>query len=393
LLLLDGTEEADDLAAVLRTRGGCGVLVTSRARKDALAERQDVRPLVIDEAVKLLQAWGGDWAADEKAARRICELVGGLPLAVRLVGRYLNETPETATEYLKWLETAPFEALDPDEEHRRLESVPWLLERSLEQVNQQARDVLALVGRLALAPFSQEVVVKVLQLDTASLKRALRQLTGYGLLLRSDDYYEVSHALIHTYARERLAVPDEVSRRLVDYYIELAKTESKKESKGYHRLDTERAHVMRVLAGCDERGEWEAVIKLMKAIEDYLRFQGYWTERRMAVDLGLTAAQRLQDRGEQANCIKALGDVHISLSEYEQARQSYQEARPIYAQIGDRYSYAASSAHLGLVFQGLEKMDQARQYLSEAVAIFEEIKSPHADLVRRWLAELGEGGG
>jgi len=30
LLLLDGTEESDDLAAVLAVRGGCGVLVTSR---------------------------------------------------------------------------------------------------------------------------------------------------------------------------------------------------------------------------------------------------------------------------------------------------------------------------------------------------------------------------
>ena len=40
LLVLDGTEDTDDLRAVLDVRGGCGVLVTSRARQDALAERR-----------------------------------------------------------------------------------------------------------------------------------------------------------------------------------------------------------------------------------------------------------------------------------------------------------------------------------------------------------------
>jgi tetratricopeptide (TPR) repeat protein len=76
------------------------------------------------------------------------------------------------------------------------------------------------------------------------------------------------------------------------------------------------------------------------------------------------------------------------LAEYEQARARYEEARPIYAQIGARYGYAATLAYLGLTYRGLEETDKARQHLSEAVALFEEIKSPHADLVRQWLGEL-----
>ena len=55
LLILDGAEEAADLRTVLDVRGGCGVLVTSRARKDALAARQDVEPLETADAVDLRQ--------------------------------------------------------------------------------------------------------------------------------------------------------------------------------------------------------------------------------------------------------------------------------------------------------------------------------------------------
>jgi hypothetical protein len=93
LLLLDGAEDADDLPAVVEVAGGCSVLVTSRKRKDAVDERQDIQPLPTGEAVKLLRAWGKGQAADTRAAEQICEIVGRLPLAVRLVGKYLKPPP------------------------------------------------------------------------------------------------------------------------------------------------------------------------------------------------------------------------------------------------------------------------------------------------------------
>lgn len=58
LLLLEGSENADDLDAVLQVCGGCGVLITSRRRTDAPdhQERCDLDPLPLDEAVELFQA-------------------------------------------------------------------------------------------------------------------------------------------------------------------------------------------------------------------------------------------------------------------------------------------------------------------------------------------------
>lgn len=102
LLILDGAEKADNLRAVLAIRGQCGVLVTSRVHQDALVTWQNISPLSLDDSVGLLQAWGGQWAADEDIVRQICQLLGGLPLAVRLVGRYLAQHEEEAADYLAW---------------------------------------------------------------------------------------------------------------------------------------------------------------------------------------------------------------------------------------------------------------------------------------------------
>ncbi|GAK58427.1 hypothetical protein U27_05401 [Candidatus Vecturithrix granuli] len=99
LLILDGAEDADNLPRVLDICGTCGVLITSRSKKDAGADRQDIAPLQTAEGVELLRKWSGNPIGAESIVTRIYELVGGLPLALRLVGRYLHQTGEPALEY------------------------------------------------------------------------------------------------------------------------------------------------------------------------------------------------------------------------------------------------------------------------------------------------------
>jgi hypothetical protein len=98
-------------------------------------------PLRLEQAVQLLQAWGGECASHEGSARQICELVGMLPLAVILAGRYLAHCSQLAEDYLAWLETTPLEALNMGE--RQDQSIPLLIERSLVQVSKLSQKFLA----------------------------------------------------------------------------------------------------------------------------------------------------------------------------------------------------------------------------------------------------------
>jgi len=398
LLFLDGAEQADDLRLVLDVRDRSGVLVTSRSHKDAPAGRQDIPPLPLEQAMNLLRAWGGVRARDESAARKICELVGGLPLAVRMVGRYMYERGEDAPDYLTWLEQTPLQALDHGK--RRQESVRVLLEHSLAQVSSPSQEVLPVVGLLALAPFSREVVAVALELNAGEVGRPLGELVSYGLLHREVDRYQVSHALIHTYARECCPPPKKAAGRIAAYYDEFVRQQEGQGLEGYALLEAERPHWMRSLLVCVERGEWQAARSLARVVDNYLDLSGHWTDRVSAVRAGLESARQLGERRDEGAFLGNLGLAYAALGETRRAIENYEQALAISREIGDRRGESTHSWNLGLVYEKLGKLGIAVQFMQFTVDFERELRHPDAEqdaaqleeLRARWTAMQGEEG-
>ncbi len=408
LLVLDGAEQADDLPQVLAVGNRCGVLITSRRCEETDGERQDIPPLSLDEATSLLQTWDGARGIDEVTAQRVCELIGGIPLAIRLAGHYLAMQQETVTDYLDWLQETPLAALDHNQGYEA--SVHLLLERSLAQMSEATQQVLAVVSLLSLAPFWQEVIAEGLAVGVqggllATVQKifkqkpeqsrpevslALDELVNYGLLRWVGRRYEVSHAMIHTYARQHLTSPAQALGRLVTYYTTLAGEQILLGLDGYATLDAERPHLMGVLAACVEQEDWEAAYSLAAAIEDYLDLRGYRTERLIANQTGLLATRKLGRRHNEGAWLGNLGLAYSDIGQVEQAIKYYKEALTVAREIGDRRGEGNSLGKLGLAYRDLEQVHQARQYLERSLAIFEEINSPSADMVRDWLAEFEE---
>ncbi len=362
LLFLDGTEDTDDLLLIQKITGRCGVIVTSRKKRDAAAERQDIESLDPDEAVKLFMAWGKQ-AGNETTSRRICELVGGLPLAVRLAGRYIAETGETAEEYLEFLEETPLDALNQGD--RKLESVTMLLKSIIEQISESSRNILALCGVLAFSPFSRKLV------ETASetqIKHPLNELINYSLVTLSGEHYKLSHAMIHTFARNRLTPPDGVTKRLISYYTAFANKQT--ESTSFKKLDAERTHIIAILHKCTD---YQAVLNLIWSIKDYCMFQGYWNDFLSALNYGITASRNLKNLREEANCIYVIGDVHRLLDEYKEACIRYEEAYIIYKQIEDRLGEANCIHALGDIHIRLSEYEQGRTRYENAHIIYKKI--------------------
>jgi len=387
LLFLDGTEDADNLGAVLAVRGShCGVLVTSRKSDDAPNEWQDIRPLETAQAVELLQAWGKQYATDLPAASEICKLVGGLPLAIRFVGRYLARKKQPAPKYLLWLQAQPLRALDQGQ--RREQSVPLLLERSLQQVSEIAQQALAMIGLLALSPFDSAVVAAAFDLPLFEAENLLGELVSYGLLSPNDSpptpysllptpaLYQVTHALIHTYARAQLTPPPEVTARVAEYYTALAETESANGLPGYRRLDTERAHLLRVLTGCHERGEWDAVQRLVWAVgthDGYLIMQGHMTERHTLLETGLAAARQGGNQYNEAAFLDMLATNHRSMGRVTAAITLYEQALVIDKARGDKQGQGVFLGNLGNAYSNLGQVDKAIEFYQQALLISREI--------------------
>lgn len=374
LLLLDGAENADDLHTVLDVVENCGVLVTSRSRADAGPVWQDIPPLPECEALRMLRQWAGEYARDESTARQICALIGCLPLAVRLVGRYLSQQHEPATEYITWLETTPLEALD--QRQRRQESVPVLLEKSLAQAGVEAREILGVVGLLALAKFERKPVAAALDCPIETLRKPLSELVNYGLLQRSGEYYEVTHALIYTYTRERMLPAAETLRRLVDYYTALTGEQQALGLPGYQRLTGERVHLLQVLCACADNEEWKMADRLAWALSgenSFLDLQGLWVDFVMVRKIGVQAAQMLHNRRSEGGHLGNLGITYRDLGYYQEAIVCYEQALIIARETGNRRGEGIILGNLGIVHRDLKRIPEAISYCEQALIIAREI--------------------
>ena len=166
-------------------------------------------------------------------------------------------------------------------------------------MSEQAQAAFGVAGILALAPFAADAVAAALDITPGAANRALGELVDYGLLLRPDDSYQVTHALAHSYARTQAAPGADVINRLAMYYAALAEAESAKGLAGYAVLDSQRAHIVAVQAAALKAEQWDAVRQITWNVEDYLDLQGYWTDRITVVQAGLDAARAAGDRYDE----------------------------------------------------------------------------------------------
>lgn len=371
LLLLESAEEADDLGAVLQVAGSCGVLVTTRRHWATGAAVQEVGKLPPSSGLALLHAWAGRYADNDQAAQELVRLLDGLPLALILVGSYLAGSRQPAGEYAQWLHEAGLAALHFGGQPH--ESVPLLLRHSLEQVSTGAQQAFGVAGVLAFAPFSAEPVAAALELSLPAARRLLAELVDYGLLLRPDDHYQVTHTLAHSFARMEAAPAVEGIGRLAVYYAAVAEAESKRGLAGYAILDRERAHLVAVQAAALAAEQWNTVRRTTWAVEDYLDLKGYWTERIIVVQAGLDAARATGVQYDEAEFANRLGHVYRDLGEPRRAIELYDQKLAISRQIGNRRGEAVALGSLGVVYADLGEIHHAIELYEQTLAIAREI--------------------
>ena len=302
---------------------------------------------------------------------RICQLLGGWPVGLRIAGRYLSSTGGNAAEYVEWLEQAPFQELG-DGEHQQ-ENAALLLRRSMAQVNDDARLILGMAGCLAFAPLAAAPAAAVLGDDTRRAGKALGQLVRYGLLERKEERWQTSHALIHTYARTELALSTDALKRLAKWYIAFCRAASAEGVQGYARLDKERAHCLRLLESCLESQLWQEVQALVGAISVYLDRQGWWTEQLAAVEMNLKAARLAGDRNDERWCLNELGCTCYKRGEYDKSIAWFEQSLPIDRELGDRQGEGVTLNNMAAIYQQQGKYEPALQTYRQCLSITREI--------------------
>ncbi len=335
LLVLDGAEEAQNLEQVLAVSGSCAVLVTSRRRSDATDPvlLLDLPRLPQDEAVAVVQAWQAQRRADEAVAARICQLVGGLPLALRLAGSYLALHPDEGEEYLAWLKEDLLGALDQGSSSRK--SVPILLERGVARLRPEAQAVLRLVGLLAPAPFARELVAGVLEFAHTAARRALEEVVDYGLLVRVGASYEVSHPLIHTFARQVLLAGKEATQQaalVARLVMVLAEHFPEIDHPNWEACERLVPHIQAVAAHLEQQRTAQAeAAALFDQAGRYLQERARYEQAALLLQRAL--AIREQELGashpDTASSLNILAELYRAQDKYAEAEPLFQRALAI----------------------------------------------------------------
>lgn len=367
LLVLDGTEETDDLDAVLAVAGSCGVLITTRQRQQAPDTWQNVAQLSYEDSRALLRSWAGQYAADDDAAGEIVHLLGGLPLALALTGRYLAQQQQPAAEFAAWLQEEGLTTLHFAA--RSHKSIPLLLRRSLDQVSSIAQDAFGVAGVLALAPFERDEIAAALDLKPGAAVRALGELVDYGLLLHTADGYNVSHALAHTYARTHAPPDPQAVERLAWHYSAWVQKESFHGLAEAGRLDRQRAHIVAVQAAALSREQWMPVIALAWSLRTYLDLRAHTVDRVRVMQAGLDAARAAGIRRDEEAFLNSLGLAYVAQGSFQQGIDLFQQRLKLAKQWADLSGQQIAFSNLGTAYAALGQYPRAVFYFKRVLKL------------------------
>ncbi|MFE7836411.1 BTAD domain-containing putative transcriptional regulator [Streptomyces sp. NPDC057474] len=440
LLVLDDANGEAQIRPLLPGSATCGVLVTSRARLGGLvgALRTDLDVLDDARGLELLTRVTGpertpDDPRERAAARRIVELCGGLPLALRIAGARLatrrHWTPSVLAERLA-------------DEHRRLDelSVGDLEVRaglglSYQALDECARRVLRRIATLGSADVAVWTVAALSGTPEDEAEEILERLLDAQLIncpgtdQVGQPRYRL-HDLVRVYAAERAEAEDPVGDRtaavgraltaglwLMDRVTEAAPSGAVILRQGFRRAPLKGRGELREqprTTGSREATEHTSPVgeqTARRALEDPFawfdaeadtltnaveraaamglhtlaceaaaalcsssfaisnRFDAWWRSH----DAALAAARRAEDRSGEALLIIGLGQLRYEQDRIAESQEYFRTAERICTELGDVRGRSAALAGLGSACREVGELRDAERALTDAADGFRRV--------------------
>ena len=356
----------------------------------------DGRRLLLRLAPEVVQA-------EPQAAQTLVAAVGGLPLALTLLGNYLRAQAHSgqprrvraalhrlrsADERVHLHESQPLLGGHPGLSAGAPLSLQVVIGMSDQQVSKQARAALRAVAVFPPKPntFAEEAAVAVSALPVETLD----ELTDAGLLESSGPERYTLHQTIADYAR--VHVTDEsVTGRLVDYFVTYVEAHTADSLE----LESESANIVAALEAAFERGMLPALVKGVHAFVPWLITRGLNTVAEAQLQRSLQSAQALKDDASQAVAWLHLGKIAEQRGNYQQAQAHWQHSLILARESEHRTIEAQVLRELGGLAWEQGQLHQAHLLLTEALDMLRQLgeKRGVADTLNRLgklVAEQGE---
>ncbi len=423
LLVIDDAWQIEE-ALVFKVGGPhCAYLVTTRFPYLAVQFATDGATIIHElnehDSFILLERLAPDVVKNEpEALQGLVQAVGGLPLALALIGKYLRtQSYSGQTRRI----CAAIERLQDAEERLSLSEPQALLERSPtlarntpvslqtiiavsdQQLEGQERSALRALSVFPAKPnsFSEEAALAVCDISAETLDA----LSDAGLLESRGPGRYALHQTIADYARAQLADPGAFARMTAYFagYVEA-------NAKDYEALEPETANVFAALEVAFARGLYTDLLRMVNAFFRFLDARGLYAQAEVHLKRAEDATRSEQDGVGLAVVLLNLGKIAERQGDYVQAEALLQEGLVLARQRGDGEQIGHLLMNLGAVAThrgdyvraekyGWEGLALARQQGDpeqisgmlqglDSLAIFSKIGHRMSSEVRQWLKAL-----
>ena len=369
LIVIDDAWQIEEALALKVGGPNCAYLLTTRFPEVALYFADEgatvVHELSEQDGVSLLARLAPEIVFQEPStARKLVALVGGLPLALTLMGKHLqvqgySGQPRRIQTAIKRLHQL----------HDRLElsgpgapSLLAVIETSVKQLDEQGRNVLYALSVFSAKPssFSEEAALAVCNAPP----EALDDLTNAGLLEGSGPGRYTLHQTITDYARtKRSDMGAEV--RMVAYFAKFVA----EHEEDFAVLELESSNVVEALQIAFDRQLRSALIQIANSFAYFLRSRGLYSLAETHLIRAREAARLLNDAVGLATVSLHLGRIAMSRGDYTVAEANLQEGLHQARRAGQREIITAILQVLGKVAEQTGNYEQAKLYLLEGLAL------------------------
>src|SRR6266700_3233922 len=401
LLVIDDAWQIED-ALTLKVGGPiCAHLVTTRfpniATAMATGGASPIQELGEDDSMSLLRMLAPKVVEhEEQKAHELVHAVGGLPLALTLMGNYLRMQAYSGQTRridaaLKRLSSAEkrFQISEPRGPVERHSSLPVEAPLSLrsvfavseQQLDEQARAALYALSVFPPKPnsFSEEAALAV----AACTEKTLDSLTDAGLLesVGSDRY--TLHQTIADYARVHLKEDTAARDRMIAFAVSYVEAHEK----DYELLELESNTILAALELAYEAGRQEALVRGVNSYAPFLLLRGLYPLAEEQLQRAQEAAKAIEDQRGLASTLLSLGEIEQKQGHYPQAQAYYHEGLRLAREIQDPERISALLTNLGWVTLKFGEYTPAEVYLQEGLTLAREIE--HRERISGLLEMLG----
>src|SRR5579859_6689872 len=400
LLVID---DAWDLKHALVFKVGgpdCAHLVTTRfptiANAFAPQATSIIHELDEDESMVLLRMLASQVVEREpQKARELALAVGGLPLALTLLGNYLRlqsggpgRRVDAALAKLSKAEERLHisEPRGPTERHTSLErdrplSLQAVIDVTCQQLQPQERTALYALSVFPPKPghFSEDAACFVANCDVDMLDA----LIDTGLLEYTDANRYRLHQTIADYARAALQNSSVPYERLITYTTNLVEQHRKE----YEILEPEYDTIIVALESAHTLAKTKEMMRCIYVFIPYLRSRGLYEQAERQLQRAYDGAIMLCDDDSKSQALLYLGEIAQKRGNYEQAETYLQDGLRLARQLGNPERISALLADLGWITWKRGEYTRAESYLKEGLVLAKQIDN--SELICDILETLG----